>query len=207
MRHGRAGDPLTDLEAAARALRDNTGVVVELRSTVLIQQLLKAFRSSERFQLDEVALLEELQDISKTATVKSLRLPGTDGLKEAATMRFAVQGARDRVVAMNQELRSVLLAANRTYRTGLVYLRQLPQLSGMTVKATDDVAALVLAEVSECVSIVERLLVETRETLTNLDDRTKVIDSWFSLHKQYVFLSLNRGPYGDKEDQGAKARR
>lgn len=192
---------MTDLEAAARQMRESTGVVVELRGQVLVQQLLKAFKASKRFQIDEDALLEELQDISNTGMVKSLRLPGTDGLKEAAQLRFAVQGARDRVVAMNQELRSVLLAATRTYRTGLVFLRQQPQLTGMTAKAMDDVATLTLAEVSECVQTIERLLVETKETLANLDDRSRVIDSWFSLHKQYVFMSLNRGPSADKDDE------
>lgn len=192
---------MTDLEAAARQMRESTGVVVELRGQVLVQQLLKAFKASKRFQIDEDALLEELQDISNTGMVKSLRLPGTDGLKEAAQLRFAVQGARDRVVAMNQELRSVLLAATRTYRTGLVFLRQQPQLTGMTAKAIDDVATLTLAEVSECVQTIERLLIETKETLANLDDRSRVIDSWFSLHKQYVFMSLNRGPSADKDDE------
>lgn len=192
---------MSDLEAAARQMRESTGVVVELRGQVLVQQLLKAFKASKRFQIDEDALLEELQDISNTGMVKSLRLPGTDGLKEAATLRFAVQGARDRVVAMNQELRSVLLAATRTYRTGLVFLRQQPQLAGMTAKAVDDIATLTLAEVSECVQTIERLLVETKETLANLDDRSRVIDSWFSLHKQYVFMSLNRGPSADKDDE------
>lgn len=190
-----------DLEAASRSLRENTKIVVQLRELVLINQLLKAFKSSKRFQIDEGALLEELETIASTANVKSLRLPGTDGLKEAAVLRFAVQGARDRVVAMNQELRSVLLAANRSYRTGLVFLRQQPELAGMTAKASEDVVMLVLAEISEFVQLVERLLVETKETLTNLDDRSKTIDAWFSLHKQYVFMSLNRGPNGDKEDE------
>jgi hypothetical protein len=182
-------------------MRENTGIVMDLRGQVLVQQLLKAFKTSKRFQIDEGALLEELQDIANTGLVKSLRLPGTDGLKEAAQLRFAVQGARDRVVAMNQELRSVLLAATRTYRTGLVFLRQQPQMVGLTAKATDDVVMLALFEVSECVSTVERLLVETKETLANLDDRSRVIDSWFSLHKQYVFMSLNRGPSADDDDK------
>jgi hypothetical protein len=182
-------------------MRENTGIVMDLRGQVLVQQLLKAFKTAKRFQIDEDALLEELQDIANTGLVKSLRLPGTDGLKEAAQLRFAVQGARDRVVAMNQELRSVLLAATRTYRTGLVFLRQQPQMVGMTAKATDDIVMLALVEVSECVSTVERLLVETKETLANLDDRSKVIDSWFSLHKQYVFMSLNRGPSADEDDK------
>lgn len=192
---------MTDLEVAARTMRENTGIVMDLRGQVLVQQLLKAFKTAKRFQIDEDALLEELQDIANTGLVKSLRLPGTDGLKEAAQLRFAVQGARDRVVAMNQELRSVLLAATRTYRTGLVFLRQQPQMVGMTAKATDDIVMLALVEVSECVSTVERLLVETKETLANLDDRSKVIDSWFSLHKQYVFMSLNRGPSADEDDK------
>jgi len=192
---------MSDLETAARQMRESTSVIVELRSQVLVQQLLKAFKASKRFQIDEDALLEELQDISNTGMVKSLRLPGTDGLKEAAELRFAVQGARDRVVAMNQELRSVLLAATRTYRVGLVFLRQQPQLTGMTAKAIDDVGMLTLAEVSECVQNIERLLVETKETLANLDDRSRVIDAWFSLHKQYVFMSLNRGPSADKDDE------
>lgn len=192
---------MTDLEVAARTMRENTGIVMDLRGQVLVQQLLKAFKTAKRFQIDEDALLEELQDIANTGLVKSLRLPGTDGLKEAAQLRFAVQGARDRVVAMNQELRSVLLAATRTYRTGLVFLRQQPQMVGMTAKATDDIVMLALVEVSECVSTVERLLVETKETLANLDDRSKVIDAWFSLHKQYVFMSLNRGPSADEDDK------
>jgi len=192
---------MTDLEVAARTMRENTGIVMDLRGQVLVQQLLKAFKTAKRFQIDEDALLEELQDIANTGLVKSLRLPGTDGLKEAAQLRFAVQGARDRVVAMNQELRSVLLAATRTYRTGLVFLRQQPQMVGMTAKATDDIVMLALVEVSECVSTVERLLVETKETLANLYDRSKVIDSWFSLHKQYVFMSLNRGPSADEDDK------
>lgn len=192
---------MTDLEVAARTMRENTGIVMDLRCQVLVQQLLKAFKTAKRFQIDEDALIEELQDIANTGLVKSLRLPGTDGLKEAAQLRFAVQGARDRVVAMNQELRSVLLAATRTYRTGLVFLRQQPQMVGMTAKATDDIVMLALVEVSECVSTVERLLVETKETLANLDDRSKVIDSWFSLHKQYVFMSLNRGPSADEDDK------
>lgn len=198
---------MTDLDEAARQMRANTSIIQELRSVVIVQQLLKAFKTSKRFQIDEEALLEELRDISNAGMVKSLRLPGTDGLKEAATLRFSVQGARDRVVAMNQELRSVLLSASRTYRTGLVFLRQQPQMAGLTAKATDDVAMLVLAEVSECVQVLERLLVETKETLANLDDRSRVIDSWFSLHKQYVFMSLNRGPSADEEDEDQPVRK
>lgn len=196
----------SELESAARSLREGTRVVVELRELVLIQQLLKAFRSSKRFQIEEDVLLDELKTIADDAIVKSLRLDGTDGLKEAAALRFAVQGARDRIVAMAQELRAVLLTAHRAYRTGLVYLRQQPQMVGLTAKAADDMAMLVLAEVSEFVQVVERLLVETKELLANIDDRSRTLDSWFAIHKQYVFMSLNRGSYGDKEAEAEPVR-
>lgn len=193
-----------DVEVARANLMAHIGLVTSLRESVLINQLLKSFKASKRYQLDEEAVLEELREIVASSVVKSLKLEGTSGIQAANERRAAVQGGRDRVVAMNQELRTVLLSAQRVYRTGLVYVRSQPELDSLTAKATEDVALLVLSEVSEVVSTVERLLVETKEVLTNLDDRSRVIDSWFSLHKQYVFMTLNRGPGANEEkDSGS----
>lgn len=195
---------MSELSEARGALMTNTSAVMQLRNSVLIQQLLKSFKQSKKYQLDEEALLDELADVNTTSTVKNFNLDGTAGLSQAAERRFAVQGARDRVVAINQNLRSVLLGANRIYRTGLVYIRSQPEVQGLTAKATEDLASIALDEITEVISSVDRLMSETKEVLTNLDDRSRVVDAWFALHKQYVFMTLNRGNNGGEEEKGRR---
>lgn len=193
---------MSDLEKAARALRDGTSIVMDLRRDLLIQALLKSFKDTKRFNVDENAIVEEIQDILNNGVVKSFRLSGTQGIEEANDRRAAIQGARTRVVTLNQELRAIRVAAKRSLRVGTVYIRQQPAMKGLQAKATDDVASLVLAEISESLETVERLLAETAEALSHLDEGTRYVDSWFALHKQYTFMTGMRGaPRGDEEEQ------
>jgi hypothetical protein len=39
------------------------------------------------------------------------------------------------------------------------------------------------------------------EALTNLDEGTRLVDSWFALHKQYTFITLVKtGAYASEKD-------
>jgi hypothetical protein len=194
-----------DVQAARAALVSSTHVVTALRNNVLVQQLLRAFRKSPHYQCDDDALMSEMQEIIKTCTFKHLHLDGVDGLNEQQARRSKLDGARTRLVRMNRELRSLKMAVRKAKRDATVYLRQQPEMAALTAKTSEEVLALVLQEFTDLGDTVDNLLVETKDVLSLMDQNVDTIGSWFSMHKQYVFLTLahksGREPGGQYGDQ------
>lgn len=188
-------------------LSDKTTIVATLRESPLLHQLIKSFRTSKRYAIDEGAITDEIQEILSVTAVKAFRLEGVQGLKDAVGYRFGLNGGRDRLVRINRELRGVLTLTQRIWRTGLTFIRSQPETAGVTVKALEDIAAITLIEIHDTICVCDRLMSDTKEALTNMDDRTKLLDSWFSLHKQYTFLTLSKGPKDDGDQESNLGRR
>ena len=126
----------------------------------------------------------------------------------AHTRRIEIQGVRDRLVNVNGQLRGVLMRALRIDRQARVYLRQKQEVMDLTAKAAEDLLAVVLEDVSSVVEHVKLLMDMGKEALTNIDERTRLLDSWFTLHKQYAFLTLSKNPgQNDKDPQDEAYRR
>ncbi len=192
---------------AAEEVVEATSVVQDLRGEVVINKLIAAFQLAKFAKFDPEALLEELTDIANDAAFDSegFELDSTDGIADAVKHRFKLQALRDRLVKINQRLRESMSKIGRTYRLALVYLRQHDMVRSLTVKAQDEIAFAALREIADAQDNMKLVMDSVRDTLQSIDDKTRTLDAWFSLHKQYVFLALNRGPRSDGDEENSKA--
>jgi len=197
------------LADAIDAVVADTDVVAEIRADPVIDNLLKAYKKTPYSRIDSGQTLAELSELSASVAfdAKGFPLNGTRGLKNARDARLELQAARDRLVAMERQFRQGMAQAAKVLRVGMVYIRQSGTFKGMTAKHMDQVAEVALREIVENQETLKLLSIEVREALTSVDGKSKVLDSWFNLHKQYVFMTgTSRGPRGEQEthDQASK---
>lgn len=192
---------MSRLQDALGEVLDSTALVVTLRNDAVLKKLITAFKAANFAKFDPEALLEEMTEIANAAAfdIDGFPLTGTDGIEAAAAHRFKLQALRDRLVALNQKLREATSKVSRTYRLATVHVRQHEALKGMTVKAQDDVAYACLREIADVQENMKLVLESAKDALMSIDDKTRTLDAWYSLHKQYVFMTANRGPKGDEE--------
>lgn len=192
---------MSRLQDALGEMLDSTALVVTLRDDAVIKKLISAFKGANFAKFDPDALLEELSEIANSAAfdIDGFPLDGTDGIEAAAAHRFKLQALRDRLVALHKKLREANSKISRTYRLATVHLRQHELMKGMTVKAQDDVAYACLREIADIQENMKLVFESAKDALTSIDDKTRTLDAWYSLHKQYVFMTANRGPKGDEE--------
>ncbi len=192
------------VDSALDAVYGATEGIQRLRADMLVQNLVKTVRSSKRYKIDVDKLSDEIRTTDAETDFGEFSLEGPDGLKAANTARTKLLKGRGNLIAMNKALRSILLVAQRSFRIGSGFLREQPAFTGLTVKASADLASLVLREIFEVIEDAERLMEEIKEVLRSLDVKSAVIDGWFLLHKQHLFLTLNQGPHDDQENAQGK---
>jgi len=200
---------LTDLEEALDAVIEHTAIVSEIRSDLVLRRLVKSYQKAGFAKFDEDEIGDELRDLSDRVAFDTSAFPidAIEGIKAAASARMDLQAARDRLVSLSRKLREGISKSSRVLRVGLVYIRQRDDIKRVpTAKHKDDVANVSLREIVESYESMKLLLDEVKETLSAIDDKSKVLDAWFLLHKQYVFMSGDRGPRGE-QDTNDEARR
>jgi hypothetical protein len=184
------------MKVEERALFSAATLVTGIRSDLLIQQLLKSATKGP-FDIGYETLCDEIESITQNIPSDAIPLEGTDGLDIANDRRASIQGSRDRLLKINQNLRKVKLNVDRAFRTAKVYLRQKEELNTLSQKENEEVVATALEELSDLQAQVKVLMDATRESLSAMDDKTRGLESWFVLHKQYVFMALNRNGFRD----------
>lgn len=191
------------LADAVEAVIDAATLVTTLREDVVVKRLITAFQATNFAKFDPEELLSELTDIANDAAFDSNGFPldSSEGIAEAAQHRFKLQALRDRLIALNQRLRESMSKASRTYRLAMVYLRQHETVRALTIKAQDDVVFAALREIADAQENMKLVMDSVKDTLSSVDDKTRTLDAWFSLHKQYVFMTANRGPKGDGDEE------
>jgi hypothetical protein len=199
------------LSDAIDAVVAETPLVEQLRKEEVIKRLIEAFKQVPWVtNLDPEALTDELTELATSVSFSTKEFPlhGTGGIAKAKTARMQLQSTRERVMAISQKLRETKLMTHRVMRVGQVYIRQLDAVDG-TGKHMDDLCAVALREIVEHFETLTALIVDTKETLKVVDEKSKTLDAWFVLHKQYVFMTgASRGPYGEQEthDRASKGK-
>jgi hypothetical protein len=189
------------LEQALEALANGTEVVERLRNDTEIFMVLKSFRKRPIFKVDEEALAAEIAILDDKTNFGAFILGSPSGLKEAGEMRAEVRASRSRLVAISRALRDVHFKASRVYKFCASALRQKDGVSSLTAKNSEEVIGIILREITGTLDTVKRLSEDIKEALTNLDEKSKGIDAWLHLHKEYVFLTLNQGPHGVEDEE------
>jgi hypothetical protein len=183
------------------SLRASNVLATSIAEDPLVQSIVGVVETSRRCQFDAEVLNAELQDmLNSEATNKILVLEGAESLQDAVEFRRAIQANRDRIITINRQLRSLLLRLNQAYRNVVVYVRQREDVKGLTQRHSDELVMVAVGAISERIELAENLLVETREAMTNLDKKTEMVDSWFKLHSQYVFLTMSHRNQHDREE-------
>ena len=192
-----------ELTTATEEVIDATSIVVLLRKDLVVKRLIVAFQAANFAKFDPEALLEELNDIANDAAFDGEGFPidSTQGISNAAKHRFKLQALRDRLISINKKLREATSKVGRTYRLTLVYLRQNEVVKTLTMKAQDDVVFAVLREIADVQDSMKLVMDSVKEALSSIDDKTRTLDAWFALHKQYVFMTANRGPKDDGNEE------
>lgn len=200
---------MISLSDAIDAAVAHTEVVSSAREDKIVSNLIKAYLKAPWAQFDAEAISEELSELSASVTfdTKAFPLDGTRGIKTARNARIELQAIRDRLVSLDRSLREGLSKTAKVLRVGLVYLRKSDVFKEKTAKHLDAIAEVCLREIVENQETMKLLLDEVKETLSTIDSKAKVLDSWFSLHKQYVFMTgMSRGPRGEQETYDASER-
>lgn len=195
------------LNGAIDALVDDISAVSAIRENEVLKKLIEAFNAAPWTQIDAEAIIEELTEMSANVAfdTKAFPLEGTKGLIKAKRSRLELQSVRDRLTAMSRDLRQTLVKTAKVIRAGTVYIRALDVAQSRTAKQLDDLCAVALREIVDYYETTKGLVQEVREVTTLIDTKTKTLDSWFSLHKQYVFLTGARD-FDDKQDFVSKRR-
>ena len=191
------------LTAASEEVIEATTVVVALREDGVIKRLITAFQAANFAKFDPESLLEELNDVANDAAFdgEGFPLDSSEGIADAAKHRFKLQALRDRLIGINKKLREAMAKVGRTYRLTMVHLRQHEVIKTLTVKAQDDVVFAVLREIADVQDDMKLVMESVKESLSSIDDKTRTLDAWFALHKQYIFMTANRGPKADGDEE------
>ena len=199
---------MSKLTDASEAVLEATTSVASLRQDVVIKRLLVAFQAANFAKFDSEALLEELTSIANDAAFDSEGFPleSTDGISASVRHRFKLQAHRDRLVSINKKLRESMSKVTRTHRLAVVYLRQNEGIKSLTVKSQDDLLFAVLREIVDTQDNMKLVMDSVKESMTSIDDKTRTLDAWFALHKQYVFMTANRGPKSDGDEEETTSR-
>lgn len=191
----------TALDKALDSMVSHIESVNAAREDLDVQMLIKAFEGAAFANFDEDDIGSELADIASNVAFDSraFALSGTGGIKQANKSRSDIQAARDRLVTMMQDLRKAKSKTAKVLRTATVFLREKDLISGSTAKQADDFCAVTLREIAYRHETIESLISQVKDTLVLIDSKSRSLDSWFTLHKQYVFITGNRGPRGEQE--------
>lgn len=188
---------MTPLFRATEEIATSIQVVENLRRREAVARLLVAIKAGKIWDFNEKALVDEIALLTDATGIRDFDLEGTAGLEEAVTSRTNLQRQMSRLVEINRQLRGVQRIAQRVMRTGALWVRQEDIVAQMTKADAAEVTSMVFRELTDVLDSAKRLLDETKDATMLLTDRIRAIDSWFALHKQYTFLTLNRGP-GDR---------
>lgn len=188
------------LESVLSRLASKISIVEKYRDDVTVQALITSFKRRKRYAFDPEVLFTELRQIEIDTGFGAFTLEGTSGIEEANEARTKVRGARSRVVTMSQWLRDVHLGASRVLRVGSVWLRTQEDMRALPAKLSDDVVILTLREIYEVVESTKVIQEQVKEALVSIDDKSRSLDAWFNLHKQYIFLNYGKKNDGDSEE-------
>ena len=176
-------------------------LALSIRSDMVVESLLRSYKKV-RTNMDVEAILSELSDIAVKVSLDGTAFPldTTAGLAQARDSRFGLQSLRDRVTTISGSAKKQLSRYRKVYRVGYLYVRQKPEVTALTAKLADSICEVSLREIVEDIDDMKEVISSAKETLSSLDAKSSTVDSWFALHKQYVFmLGKSRGPRGEEE--------
>lgn len=193
---------MTTLEEAFEAMSQASPLVADLRQDLVVARMLSAFQASALSKLNYNAIQQEISTIAAGAAfgTEAFPLEGTSGIDTAWDARLRLQSARDSLLAFSRSLRRAVLKTNRLLRTTRVYMRQLDLTSTIAAKAFDEVVLISLREIASVNEEAKALLEDVNEALEAVNEKTRTLDSWFALHKQYVFLTGGNNRAGTESD-------
>jgi 1-aminocyclopropane-1-carboxylate deaminase/D-cysteine desulfhydrase-like pyridoxal-dependent ACC family enzyme len=175
------------LESMARA----SSLAMDIRQDLVIERMLTAFQATALGKLNYTAIQQEVSTIAADAAfdTEAFPLAGTAGIDAAWAARLRLQAARDNLLAFSRSLRKAAFKTNRLLRTARVYIRQLDVASSLAAKALEEITIVSLREIASVHEEAKVLCEDVNEALEAVNDKTRTLDSWFALHKQYIFLS------------------
>ena len=182
---------MTALEEALESMSRATTLAADLRQDLVIERMLAAFQATALGKLNYNAIQQEITAIVSNATfdTEAFPLAGTAGIDAAWKARLRLQSARDNLLDFSRSLRKAVFKTNRLLRTARVYMRQLELVSALAAKALEEITLVSLREIASVYEEAKSLLEDVNEALEAVNDKTRTLDSWFALHKQYVFLT------------------
>lgn len=166
--------------------------VDELRADPVVKAVLKSFKKNAQFSVNFDAIHAELREITKTSksfAPGKIQLNDLTSLKHAAKMRVFTQAQRDRVTEICNEMRSLHAKSHDVWMATTAYIRQSEVLSKFYASAVDPIIYAALREVAVFVDRAESMIDEAMAVIYNLDARTRTIDDWVNINKQYVYMS------------------
>jgi hypothetical protein len=173
-----------------------------LRAEPTVHLLLQRFEKMAAMRMDAEEIALEIEDMMGDVPLLSDAFPlqGTAGQKSANRARLKIQAIRDRLVSIDGAAHKSLHLVSRLLKVGTLYLKQQPLVSSKAVKHGDLICEVVLREVTEAKENLHMIRDLAKASLSALDAKSKTLEAWFVLHKQYVFMSYEgKGHRGEQE--------
>jgi hypothetical protein len=197
------------VKVSGQTRRDD--VAEHLRQDAVLVQLRRMTKKHPVFQTDFDAVQSELTVINmrsnKLFREKTLALGSRSSLELIAQARLRIQAERDRCVEILNEMRTVNTLSDELYTTGSSYIRQQPMMKGFTADATSNIIDVALRELTSCWNNSELIIAQGQEVTRNLDAKTRALDTWLGIYREYVFVSGSQaGSQDGSRDKFTKRR-
>lgn len=186
---------------------EDTEAISEIRDDIVVSKLLKAYKKSRSAKLDTEGIFEEVEDMMDTIqfTPNSLNLDGAQGLKESKDLRIRIISVRDRLMSIGNKLALSEAMATRVFNKTTSYILtsdvgETLRKQKLSVRQADAVVHAALEEVTHIMDDVSFLKGRVSSALTECNEKTRALDSWVNIHKQYMFFN-NRGPDDNQDDE------
>lgn len=179
-----------DLEEASRRIKAGIVHVGQLRRDPLIAQIIRGVDAKPELTISAEETIEEIRRMTtSTRELRAFSLDGTDGLQQANVFAAEALADRTRLVAIARTVRYQALMLTKLWKRGLQYIRSLDGFTKLTKTVVDDIAALVLEEVTERLSQTKTLLDLCADAIEQVDRTTEHVDRWFRLHAQHARMT------------------
>ncbi len=185
-----------DLKKALRAI-DGTDAIRDIRKDVVMSHILSAWAKSKASNIDVDSLFEEINDMLEEIefTPNGMNLDGMQGIEENKNLRMRIVSVRGRLMGISNKLAYFDSLAGRVMVKATSYLLTsdiLPD-KKLSVKQTEALFQVALEEVSTSIEDISFLKGRLTLALNECNEKTRALDSWINLHKQYMFFTRPGG--------------
>ena len=192
-----------------RNMLESSTVISAIRRDIVVSKICAAFKKTTAANLDVEELFDEINSMREDIVYsrEGMDLDGPQGITENLEFRSEVNAVRDRLNALAEKLALYEYKTKKVYDTTVSHIitdeDTMLLLKPLTVKQKEAVLYTALEEITSAIADIDFIKGRVHATLTECNDKTKSLDAWVNLHKQYMYFFNTRGGEHGQEQKGS----